>query len=56
MRPGQKPLTVDLDPSLDYKEAATWLLSKELDVVILKFLLFADNHPEMGPTGKAFIS
>lgn len=47
---------VDVDPSLDYKEAASRLAYKALDVTILRFLLFAKDHEEMGPIGKAFIA
>lgn len=56
VRPGIQPPTVDLDPVIDFKEAAAWLLMKGLDVVILNTLLAVETHDTVGPTGKAFIS
>lgn len=56
VHPGLQPPIVDLDLAIDYREAACWLASKGLGVVILNTLLFADDHPTVGPAGKAFIS
>lgn len=55
-RPRVQPPTVDLDPVIDFKEAASWLSTKGLDTIIFNALLAAEHHETVGPTGKAFIA
>lgn len=49
-------LSVDLDPALDFKEAASWLACKGLDIKITYFCFKLDADPSLGMTPCAFIS
>lgn len=56
VRPGVRPPTADLDPVIDFKDAASWSSTKGLDTIFLNALLAAENHETVGPTEKAFIA